>query len=228
MGLIHEHTPKPLRQHSTPKPRHKPLSKKPKYFAQSVQNEAQAYVQGAVSSAQQSASDQAHQYAHQVRSEAERQMLHVAGEAQQHLDVANQTISSLQVRNQELEAQQQQMQQQIAMLQATMQNMIAQQKLQADTSHTHAANITQAAQGPNQNGADVSEALKALAASVGETMKELREIVSPKGSPKRNRLGRSARRGESSGQGFTAEEVPQVPCINKVNSNSAVLFKRGS
>ena len=64
--------------------------------------------------------------------------------------------------------------------------MIAQQKLQTDTSHTHAANIALAAQGPKQNGADVSEALKAFAASVGETMKELREIVSPKGSPKRN------------------------------------------
>ena len=32
MGLIHEHTPKPLRQHSTPKPRHKPFSKKLKYL----------------------------------------------------------------------------------------------------------------------------------------------------------------------------------------------------
>ena len=32
MGLIHEHTPKPLRQHSTPKPMHKPFSKKPKYL----------------------------------------------------------------------------------------------------------------------------------------------------------------------------------------------------
>ena len=123
-------------------------------FAQSVQNEAQAYVQGAVSSAQQSASDQAHQYASQVRSEAERQVLYVAGEAQQHLDIANETISSMQVRNQELEAQQRQMQQQIATLQATMQSMIAQQKMQADTSHMRATNIAQAAQGPNQNGAD--------------------------------------------------------------------------
>ena len=186
-------------------------------FAQSVQNEAQAYVQGAVSSAQQNASDQAHQYAHQVRSEAERQVLHVAGAAQQHLDVANQTISSLQVRNQELEAQQQQMQQQIAMLQATMQNMIAQQKLQADTSHTHAANITQAAQGPNQNGADVSEALKALAASVGETMKELREIVSPKGSPKRNKLGRSAQVPEENppARGSPQKKFPKFPASTR-------------
>ena len=75
-------------------------------FAQSVQNEAQAYVQGAVSSVQQSASNQAHEYASRVRLEAERQVLFVAGEAQQHLDAANQTISSLQVRNQELDAQQ--------------------------------------------------------------------------------------------------------------------------
>ena len=144
-------------------------------------------------------------------------MLHVAGEAQQHLDVANQTISSLQVRNQELEAQQQQMQQQIVMLQATMQNMIAQQKLQADTSHTHAANITQAAQGPNQNGADVSEALKALAASVGETMKELREIVSPKGSPKRNKLGRSARIPEENPpvRGSPQKKFPKFPASTR-------------
>ena len=117
----------------------------------------------------------------------------VAGEAQQHLDVANHTISSLQARNQELEAQRQQMQQQIAMLQASVQTMVEQQKQQVDMSHTHAANIAQAAQGPNQNGADVSEALKALAASMGETMKELREIVSPKGSPKRSKGIRSAK-----------------------------------
>ena len=197
------------------------IQREAQVFAQSVQNEAQAYVQGAVSSAQQNASDQAHQYAHQVRSEAERQMLHVAGEAQQHLDVANQTISSLQVRNQELEAQQQQMQQQIAMLQATMQNMIAQQNLQADTSHTHAANITQAAQGPNQNGADVSEALKALAASVGETMKELREIVSPEGSPKFPASTRSAQKASSSSSAapaslFGLHYEPRLPVFTGV------------
>ena len=55
------------------------------------------------------------------------------------------------------------MQQQIATLQATMKTMIAQQQLQADAPHTHAANIAQAAQG-SENGVGVSEALKALAA----------------------------------------------------------------
>ena len=119
------------------------------------------------------------------------------------------------------------MQQQIAMLQTTMQNMIAQQKLQADTSHTHTANIAQAAQGPNQNGADVSEALKALAASGGETMKELREIVSPKGSPKRNKLGRSAQIPEENppARGSPQKKFPKFPAsirsAQKASSSSS-------
>ena len=149
--------------------------------AQAQAQPAQLYVQDAVNSVQHDANEQAQEYANRVRSEVRSRPSCVAGnEAQQHLEIANQAISSLQARNRELEDQHQQLRQQMDILQANMQQMMARQQLQADTSGTHAASIAQAYQAPNQNGSDVSEALKALAASVGETMNELRTLVSPK------------------------------------------------
>ena len=141
------------------------------------------YVQDAANSVRHDANEQAQEYAKRVRSEAERQVLFVSNEAQQHLEIANRTISSLQARNRELEDQRQQLCQQMDVLQANKQKMMARQQLQADSSGTHAASIAQACQGSNQTGSDVSEALKALAASVGETMNELRTLASPKPSP---------------------------------------------
>ena len=105
------------------------IQKEAQAYVQDAVHEAHAYVQGAVTSVQQDASNQAQDYADRFGA----QVLHVWIEAEQHLAAANTTISTLQPehdRNLDLEAQQQ-----IATPQATKQNVIAQQKLQADTSH---------------------------------------------------------------------------------------------
>ena len=53
--------------------------------------------------------------------------------------------------------------------------------------------MSQAAGAKAHNGADISEALKALAASVGDTMRELREIVSPNAAkPKKRSRAKSS------------------------------------
>ena len=106
------------------------IHKEAQAYVQDAVHEAHAYVQGAVTSAQQNATVAIRRRSTRIVLE---QVLHVWIEAEQHLAAANTTISTLQPendRNLDLEAQQQ-----IATLQATKQNMIAQQKLQADTSH---------------------------------------------------------------------------------------------
>ena len=149
--------------------------------AQSAQAQAQAMRHEA--QLQHDANEQAQEYASRVKSEAERHVLLVSSEAQQHLEVANQTISSLQARNRELENQHQQLSQHMDILQANMPQMMAQQELQADKSGTHAATLPRLIKQRTK----MARMLKALAASVGETMNELRMLVSPKARvPQRN------------------------------------------
>ena len=195
-------------------------------YVQVAKSEAQAYVQSAVTSAQHEAMQHAQEYAERVRAEAERQVQSVSEQAGQHLAQANETIASLQARNRELEEQQEEMMQRIAMIQAEMQSIKAQQQSQADTSHLHAERVPQASRAQDQNGTEISEALKALAASVGETMKELREIVSPKASkPKSKAKGSGLRNGTpspkhkspkvSAAQGQRSAGVAAAPVPNR-------------
>ena len=113
---------------------------------------------------------------------------------------AQQTIAELRARNQRLEEQRKVMMQRLSELQA-------QARLPQASAH-------QASAASDHNGADIGEALKALASSVGESMRELKEIVSPKARKKPVFTGvglpspSSPRKGSSKPQVFSTPKPP--------------------
>ena len=146
--------------------------------AQIVESQAVAYVpevqQQAQSHVQAMAADmesQAQSRVQAIEQQAQARVSEVSIEASRQLAVANDTIVSLKQQNEMPARQQQYLYSQIA----TLQNMVAEVK--ASAVNTSIPQIPS-----TQNGAESTEALKAMASQVGQTMNELQEAVI--GSPK--------------------------------------------
>ena len=137
-------------------------------FASEVQQQAQCHVQSRVQA---------------IEQQAQAVVSEVSNEASKQLAIANETIANLRYQNEALARQQQDLYSQIA----TLQNMVAEVK--ATAVNTSVPQIPQ-----TQNGAEITEALKAMATHVGQTMNELKDAVlsgsassSPKAKGRKNR-----------------------------------------
>ena len=171
----------------------------------SVRHEAQNFAARAEHEAC-TAQQQTRHIADQAQSFAARAESEVIAAQQQTQLVANQAeqvVSDLRQRNQQLELQHAEMRQQIASLQSVVQQLTADHAQRADTSQAHAAKFAQmipkaSESGSRRNATDLAaatEAMKELAAHVGQTMKELTQAVvasSPQGSPKKAKAKRKA------------------------------------
>ena len=136
-------------------------------FASEVQQQAQSRVQAMAADME----SQARNRVQAIEQQAQARVSEVSIEASRQLAVANDTIVSLKQQNEMLARQQQDLCGQIA----TLQNMVAEVKASAVNTSVPQIPTT-------QNGAEITEALKAMASRVGQTMNALKEAVI--GSPK--------------------------------------------
>ena len=136
-------------------------------FASEVQQQAQSHVQAMAADME----SQARNRVQAIEQQAQARVSEVSIEASRQLAVANDTIVSLKQQNEMLARQQQDLCGQIA----TLQNMVAEVKASAVNTSVPQIPTT-------QNGAEITEALKAMASRVGQTMNALKEAVI--GSPK--------------------------------------------
>ena len=160
-------------------------------FASEVQQQAQSHVQSRVQA---------------IEQQAQAVVSEVSNEASKQLAIAHETIASLRHQNEVLARQQQDLYSQIA----TLQNMVAEVK--ATAVNTSVSQIPQ-----TQNGAEITEALKAMASHVGQTMNELKDAVlsgsassSPKAKGRKNRNKDS----ESSADRVPIAKTAKAPCFS--------------